>query len=53
MGADSTAPCNPRADRVILRVEADSTEEELDEMAEAIVAWIESIDPDFFLPEND
>jgi hypothetical protein len=42
-----------RSDRVFMAVEADSTDEELEAMAEAIVQRIEERDPDFFLPEGD
>ncbi len=43
----------PQTGRVVLSVEADSTDDELDAMAEALIDWIESVSPGFFLPEED
>jgi hypothetical protein len=43
MGAKRRTPASgskDRSDRVFIAVEADSTDEELDAMAEAIVRWI-------------
>jgi hypothetical protein len=53
MEPEPTAPVSPAADRIVLKLQADSTDEELEVTAEALADWIESIDPDFFLPEND
>jgi hypothetical protein len=48
-----TAASGLPTDRFVLKVDPDSTDEELEELAEAIADWITSIDPNFFLPEDD
>lgn len=51
--AEPIARSEPEAHRVVISVEADSTDDELEAMADALADWIESVWPDFFLPEDD
>ena len=49
MESDPAAPSGSKADRFVLEVKAASKDEDLDEMmANSIVDWIKSRDPDFF-----
>jgi hypothetical protein len=55
MGAKRRTPATgskSRSDRVVIAVEADSTDEELEQVAEAVAKWIEERCPDFFLQED-
>jgi hypothetical protein len=55
MGAKRRTPAPgsvARSDRVFIAVEADSTDEELEAMAEAVAKWIEERDPNFFWVEE-
>ena len=45
----SPVPPEPGTDRVVLRVEADSTDEEPDAMADALIEWVESVLPGLLL----
>jgi hypothetical protein len=49
----SPVPPELDGDRIFLRINADAADEELDEMAEAIVDWIEAVCPGFVLPDED
>ena len=54
-GDTAWSPVPPEAgmDRVVLSVEPDSTDEELEAMAEALVDGVESICPGFVLPDTE